>query len=146
MLDFNNQVWARLSGPYEISNLGLVRNRKTRLVLKPYKMGRGYYVSIYTSWDQRMRKTRLISELLKEHFPDSKIELNPEWFEQVRLKYFKTKRPKSKPKFSRTCVDCGTGTNNYRCAACWTKRRDIGMHEEGVGYFSGRVVCGRKAW
>ena len=146
MLDFNNQVWASLSGPYEISNLGLVRNKRTNRLLKPHKNGIDYYVSLYRHANRGQRKTIRVRELLTQEFPDSPVKIDSEWFEQIRLKYFKTKGPKSKPKFSRTCVDCGTGTNNYRCAECWAKRRGVGAHEGGVGYFSGRVVCGRKSW
>ena len=146
MLDFNNQVWASLSGPYEISNLGLIKNKRTNRPLKPHKIGTDYYVSLYRHANRGQRKTIRVKELLTQEFPDSPVKIDSDWFEQIRLRYFKKERPKAKPKFSRTCVDCGIGTNNYRCSACWAKKRGIGAHEEGVGYFSGRVICGRKSW
>lgn len=46
-----NEIWKDVSGfegRYQISNLGNLRNTKTKRLIKPYLNNRGYY--IYNLW------------------------------------------------------------------------------------------------
>jgi|GEM_PF-6374616 hypothetical protein len=35
-------------------------------------------------------------------------------------------KTKPKPLYARRCHDCGKPCNNYRCEACWRRRRGFG--------------------
>jgi len=40
-----------------------------------------------------------------------------------KRKYGKTE---PKQKYQRKCATCGTSTSNYRCAKCWSERKEAG--------------------
>lgn len=75
-----NEIWKDVSGfegRYQISNLGNLRNTKTKRLIKPYLNNKGYY--IYNLWQNCKQHKFLLHRLLANEFipnPDNKPEID----------------------------------------------------------------------